>query len=563
MNGRFMKLTEIRVRNFRSVESEQHFPIRGKMTLVGPNNSGKTNLLRAVRVFFTGFDNTYGYKRDTDLTFGVGRAQTSMTATFDGDPVRDATIYDAIDELHQLLGTTRSGTQLPLTLYFTETNTPVYSFFPNIKRPKAGTQAAQYSRAHKQLVTSLLESFSIHYVPSAKSVEQIYDELLTPFLRKKVSKVIEPHLGEIKDSLAEAAYALNAELAAANLDGLKASFSLPSQSIERLVSGFDFLIADPQETPIHEKGMGIQTTALLAAFKWITTQETGEGRNVLWLLEEPESYLHPHLATSCNAILESLAKDSTVLKTTHSMAFVPQDPLHICGILINANSRTELTEFKNFSEAVSSIRSALGIKFGDFYNLTNFNIFVEGESDREIFKWILDQSSASLYKWKHLREASFEDFGGVKHLSGFLRATYQFIRTERPCMAIFDGDEAGDKERRDLQGFFGQKEIPFEANKHFISVRSGFAIEGLFPDDWIKKIYEESPSWFEVYSVDVAGQLQPFKIKDSHKKSIQNKLISLATGEPDFAWAERFINVFNVLDRGLENLNRQLSDLGA
>ena len=554
-----MNLVEIRIRNFRSIESEQHFAIPGNMTLVGPNNSGKTNLLRAVQVLFTGYENTYGYTREADLTFGVGRVRTSITATFDGNPSSDKEIYEKIDELHALQGTERSGTQLSLNLYFTDTNTPVYSFFPNVKRPKAGAQAAQYSRTHKSLVTDLLGSFSVHYVPSAKSVDQIYDELLTPFLRRKVSKVMEPHISDIERSLSEAADALNAELEAANLSDFEASFSLPSQSIEELVSGFDFMIADPQKTPVHEKGMGIQTTVLLAAFRWITKQEVSTGRTVAWLLEEPESYLHPHLASNCNAILENLAKDSIVIKTTHSMAFVPQDPAHVCGTMLNANNRTEITDYDSFNEAVSAIRDALGIRFGDFYNLAKYNVFVEGKSDREIFQWFLKRISVEQYHWKHLREAKFEDFGGVKHLAGFLRATYQFIRNEQACIAVFDGDDAGEIERRALQGFFGQKEIPFNSNEHFVSVRSRFSIEGLFPDDWIVKVFAEHPNWFEIYSVDASGQLEPFKVKDSRKSNIQSKLILLADADAGIEWAERFCQVCTVLDKALENRSNALN----
>lgn len=554
-----MNLVEIRVRNFRSIEAEQHFQIPGNMTLVGPNNSGKTNLLKAVRVLFTGYNNSYGYARDTDLTFSVGKARTSITATFDGDPKSDNEIYENIDELHVLQGTERTGTQLSLNLYFTDTNTPVYSFFPNVKRPKAGGQAAQYSRTHISLVNALLGSFSLHYVPSAKSVNQIYDDLLSPFLRRKVSKVMEPHIAEIEASLLEAATALNTELEAANLLGFKASFSLPSQSIEELVSGFDFMIADPQKTPIQEKGMGIQTTALLAAFRWITRQEMNEGRKVLWLLEEPESYLHPHLASRCNAILENLAKDAIVLKTTHSMAFVPQDPAHVCGTKLNKNSRTEIVKFESFQEAVASIRTALGIKFGDFYNLAKYNVLVEGKSDREIFQWFLQRIPIEQQPWTHLREAKFEDFGGVKHLGGFLRATYQFIRNEQACVAVFDGDEAGEIERKALQAFFGQKDIPFNSNEHFVSVRARFAIEGLFPDEWITGIYEEYPTWFETYSVDVAGQLEPFKIKDNRKGNIQERLMSLADEQAENDWANRFCQVCNVLDTALAKLSKGLA----
>lgn len=555
-----MKLTEIRVRNFRSIEAEQHFQIPGRMTLVGPNNSGKTNLLRAIQVLFTGQSNEYGYTRENDLTFGVGRARTSITATFDGDPAAETEIYESIDELHALQGTSRTGSQLNLTLYFTDANTPVYSFFPNIKRPKPGAQAAQYSRTHIALVNRLLGEFSLHYVPSAKSVNQIYLELLTPFLRRKVSKVIEPHLSEIDGSLKEAADALNAELKTAKLSEYEASFSLPGQSVEALVSGFDFMIADPQKTPIQDKGMGIQTTALLAAFRWITKQEAAEGREVLWLLEEPESYLHPHLASNCNSILENLSEDATVVKTTHSMAFVPQDPKYVSGTSLNTKNRTEIESYKTFTEAVSAIRNALGIKFSDFYNLSLFNIFVEGPTDREVFSWVLGKLPEEAYPLCFVRQAKFEDFGGVKHLSGFLRATYQFIRLEHACVAVFDGDDAGEKERRDLQAYFGQNSIPFEANKHFVSVRSRFAIEGLFPDDWIKAVYEEHGSWFDSYAVDAEGQLEPFKVKDGRKPNMQAKMVSLAEAENGLEWASRFINVLQVIDSALNTLHEKLTD---
>lgn len=553
-----MKITEIRVRNFRSIEVEQHIPIPGSVTLVGPNNSGKTNILRAIQVFFTGIGNSYGYTRDTDLTFGVGKARTSITATFDGDPALEQDIYDGIDELHALQGTTRNGSQISLTLYFTDTNTPVYSFFPNIKRPKANAKAAQYSRAHISLINKLLGGFSLHYVPSAKSINQIYDDLITPFLRRKVSKVIEPHIVDIEMSLNEAASALNEELKAASLSAFNASFSLPGKSIEELVSRFDFMIADPQKTPIHDKGMGVQTTALLAAFRWITKQEMDEGRTVLWLLEEPESYLHPHLASNCNRILENLAKDATVVKTTHSMAFVPQDPSYVCGTALNAKARTEIARYKTFSEAVSAIRSALGIRFGDYYNLDTYNVFVEGPSDRALLTWVLGKVSAEEKPFEYLRQAKFEDFGGVKHLAGFLRATYQFIRKEKACVTVFDGDQAGEREWRDLQHYFGAHQIPFESNRHFVLVRSRFAIEGLFPDDWIKDIHESHPSWFDAYAVDASGQLEPFKIKDNNKSDAQARLVARAESENNLDWADRFLIVFDAVDVALGKLSKAL-----
>lgn len=83
-------------------------------------------------------------------------------------------------------------------------------------------------------------------------------------------------------------------------------------------------------------------------------------------------------------------------------------------------------------------------------------------------------------RWPFLRSAKVDEFGGVSQLGGFLKGCYEFISKDVPVISVFDGDEAGVKERTRLQSYFGKKQIRFESNKDYISVRSGFAIEGLF-----------------------------------------------------------------------------------
>src|SRR4051794_20514379 len=125
--GIAVRLMEIRVRNYRTVGSEQTLRIPSGTTLVGPNNSGKTNLLRSIQLFFTGYDNVLGYERSTDLTFGAGSQKTSLVASFELDghgPDRD--VQDLLDELHSMVGTQRDGNRFSVNLYFTEVSTPVY-----------------------------------------------------------------------------------------------------------------------------------------------------------------------------------------------------------------------------------------------------------------------------------------------------------------------------------------------------------------------------------------------------------------------------------------------------
>ena len=144
-------------------------------------------------------------------------------------------------------------------------------------------------------------------------------------------------------------------------------------------------------------------------------------------------------------------------------------------------------------------------------------------------------------------------------MSGFLRATYAIIADERACVAVFDGDSAGEKERKDLQQFFGRIEVPFQTNENFLSVRRGFAIEGLFPDEWIVQIHDEHSDWFVEYSIDVSGTLEPYRIQDTRKSNVQNILTERADAQPDLDWAARWVDFGNAAEHALTVLANRLA----
>ncbi|MEN1973885.1 ATP-dependent nuclease [Cellulomonas olei] len=560
-----MRLLSLRVRNYRTIgQVEQTLSFGGGLTIVGPNNSGKTNLLSAVQLLFTGRDNSHSYSRERDLPFGHKRVKTSLLATFEGDPTADSDrhLYDLLDQLHSILGTQRSSSTFNLSLVFTEGGNPVYQFFPNAKQPSVTAARVQFSRTQTQLVAELLEHFSCHYVPSARSVGQLYEELLIPFLRTATAKALAPHEPVISSALSTIADSFNAELSAAGLGNLSVSFDLPDKSLEQLIRGFDYMISDPDRTPVSHKGQGVQSTALLAGFLWMTQSLLSQGKSVIWLLEEPEPYLHPELSQAVLSLLERLRVHSLVIATTHSLAFVPQNPSAVCGTEIEAR-RTVVTTYRTYTDATQRLRSALGVRFSDYYNLGLFNVLVEGQSDREMLEWFLGLVPADRHPWPRVRAAAILDFGGVKYLAGFIRATYSLIRLERPCVAMFDGDEAGQHERNDLQRYFGRIGVPFQPNRNFVSVRNGFAIEGLFPDAWVIELYAAHTGWFEAFSQDVSGDLESFRVKSRNKEDLQRALARRAEGETNLSWATRWTDLCVALERALEALERDVAKVSA
>ena len=554
-----MRLVDIRVRNYRTVGAEQTLRLPSGITLVGPNNSGKTNLLRSIQLFFTGYDNTLNYDRGTDLTFGAGSQKTSLVATFEFDGHdRDEDVRALLTELHDMVGTKRDGERFSVNLYFTEVSTPVYRVFGNAKVLKE-TDRPNFSRKQKQLVETLMRTFRIHYVPSAKSIDGLYTDLLQPFLTKAANEAIAPHIDLVRVALTEVSQSLNRELASVGLSGIEADFNLESDAAANMLSGFELMLSDPSKTSLSEKGQGIQSTALFASFNWIAAQEQASGQIPLWLIEEPESYLHPELSKSCRHLLMRLADSSQVVLTTHALGFVPTNIESVQGVDLDERGHTVVTTFPSHAAATSRIRTSLGVQFSDYYNLATTNVFVEGPSDRQLINWAVKTLTAHGHAFPLIAESLIEDFGGVKQLEGFLKAVLLPVRTERALVSVLDGDDAGQRTRQALQQFFGQKDEQFEANRDFVSVRSGFSIEALFPDQWVIDLHNDHAGWFETFSVDASGELEPFRVKTGNKTQLQNALTARASQADPAVWAGRWLPLLSTIEASLQE---QLTRLG-
>jgi 5S rRNA maturation endonuclease (ribonuclease M5) len=193
------------------------------------------------------------------------------------------------------------------------------------------------------------------------------------------------------------------------------------------------------------------------------------------------------------------------------------------------------------------------------------NLFVEGKSDREIIQWALSviKPKGTTNSFTHLREASILDFSGISKLEDFLKASYEFMQNERPIIVLLDGDEAGLKSSRVLQGYFGQKNIKFSSNEEFILLPGGLPIEGLFPSDWLIELNKSNPNWFERFTCDLNEVIVDLKIKDGSKHSLQSALMRKADSETatkkHYAWAAAFLKLFKKIDELLAHKVQAIS----
>ena len=544
-----MQISNLKIKSFRTITSEQTINFEKDLTIVGPNNSGKTNLLHSIMCFFTGYNENYPYNTEQDLPYNEKGVKTSLTCTFTDDPNgKNAEIFEKLVKLRQMLGLEHeSENTFSINVYF-NANNPVYQIHPGVKRPK--DKQAQFSALQKQFITSVLDLFQIYYVPSNKSITELYDSFVTPFIRKKVAEVLKNYDSEIRDSIRSLSDSMNYSLSKNGIS-FTTSFEYPEKAIDNLVSKLDLYINDKNNSSIFSKGMGIQATTILATFKWITEQQPE--KKIIWLIEEPETYMHPKLAIQSAKILEDLSENSTVIKTTHSLTFIPTTIEKIQGTSLGQNKNTIVNSYNSHAEATKDIRNSLGVKFCDYFGLSPLNLFVEGKTDREYLDKViatLNDSEKAQAPTLASRSIQIRDFTGVSDLKGFLRSNYEIIRSETIVISLFDGDEAGSKAIRDLQGFFGKKG-GFNSNKDYVELPNKLPIEGLLPESWITEAHKENSNYFEFYSEDSNEKLTDFKIQDKQKTIFMEKMFRKIEMQTSSEWKERFMAVFLTIEKAI------------
>jgi predicted ATP-dependent endonuclease of OLD family len=117
---------------------------------------------------------------------------------------------------------------------------------------------------------------------------------------------------------------------------------------------------------------------------WLQQFYRRRGRNVIWLIEEPESFLHPSLISAQSKILSKLSEEASVLYTTHSLGFIPSHKNDILGIKKDEN-RTSCITYRTTFEATESLRKNFGVKLGHFFNLADYTVGVEGPRISDIW----------------------------------------------------------------------------------------------------------------------------------------------------------------------------------
>lgn len=410
--------------NFRSFVDETEIPFSKKVTfLVGPNNSGKSNVLRFLAILF---NNAHGHI-DENLDFADSNDKTTRFSLFlNREFVAARTSNRKMLQAH-LRGNALDG--FPLVGHMTKqgvtflANDEIFNLVPREYFGGRGEFLEDFKSSSSEVsnVQTFVNSLEIGkefkgtvYVPNVRFITQPgnpvphFNGIGLPGTTISFSDVI-TELGDMDRPTQ------NARHLRLKLDGIcsfiayclekeNVSIQIPRDNSTILVS------IDGNEQPLSNLGTGVEQFIIIALASYIFPEK-------LILIDEPELHLHPRAQKRLMKYLYENV-DSQFVIATHSAAILDSVDADVIRIE-NDGTVTAGQTIESNSDKYRAVRD-LGHSPSELIQ-TNYAIWVEGPSDRVyINHWIklIDETllegidySVVFYGGRVLAQFSFSDDG--------------------------------------------------------------------------------------------------------------------------------------------------------
>lgn len=461
-----MKLKSFTVQKYRSIITAKRIPVGKKTVLVGPNNEGKSNILRAL-ITAMNMLTRERTARDPDFrrrSFMYGRRAYDWETDFPislqkKHPTGQTTIIlefqlsdEELDQFRDAVGSRLSGT-LPLQVEIGPTDAKVTVH----KRGPGSAVLSKKSPLIAKFVTDRIDFQQIEAVRTAESAEEVVTAMVARELNpleenpeyraalRKMEELQQPILGKLSGSIQKT-------LSQFLHDVKGVAIQIPEVARARaLHRSCEIIVDDGTPTLLKYKGDGAQSLAALGIIRHAS--ETGaRGRHLVIAIEEPESHLHPNAIHELKSVLDELSEKHQVLLTTHNPLFVDRVVL-ANNILVRNNQGKPAT-------SIGQIRDILGVKASDNLRHAEMVLLTEGEDDKIALAALLSYHSPTL------RDALNQNTLAIDTLAGGTNLAYKvgLVRDSLClCHAFLDDDKVGRDafEKARLQGLISDADVNF------------------------------------------------------------------------------------------------------
>ena len=328
-----MELRKVEVKNFRSfVETTEFSVSEGMNALVGPNNCGKSNLMRALKM---GLDSDYDFIATADIPGQrpLGTPRVTLTFQCEARTQKEKTLLNYLEAYERSVvpdvnWTYASKGVARLVVAYRGTQNTGFTRQEYFSARSGGDRRGNAELNDKAL-KQLRKTLQFVTVESGQNIEN----LLSGKFREILLGVLE---FDMREQFSESERARNTYIEVLKKDVmgplrqhmlpmLKRLFPelgdislIPSvPSLDETMSNVQIRIRDSIETALRDKGTGVAGGVLIALLRYLTEAHR---ESFIFAIEEPEAFLHPAAQEDLRDDLESLAerKGVSLIVTTHS-----------------------------------------------------------------------------------------------------------------------------------------------------------------------------------------------------------------------------------------------------
>lgn len=419
-----MKIYDISITNFRGIKSLQNLKVGDINSFVGKNDSGKSNILKALDAFFN------EKFTSNDVFKGIAENEkTEITIRFETSETINPLALDAEGKIKlKKVFTFSSAGKLVKELFYTcnDINSEQYSNCWGIKEADINGYLSSLSVEHSRSGRGVTNISKIELIDANTQdlgrVEKEYpgDEYLKN-LKKQYeffempdyslfdaeqdlnvgSTAFQTQFKPIATQSLQNNSALTTQIETNVQTDLETEFSVITELMKRNVPNlekikpsiacnwgnlvkFDLSLkftTDTFEIPISNKGTGFKRLLMVAYFEYLAQKATKKYQ--IFGIEEPETFLHPELQNDLLDSIITLAENSQFFITTHSPVFAGATKNSNIVVVKKENEISNYFNYENEADILDVVIKELGIRPN--YNLLNDNyrkaVFVEGSGD--------------------------------------------------------------------------------------------------------------------------------------------------------------------------------------
>lgn len=418
-----MRIYKIKVQNYRGIRNSGWIEFDKINAIVGKNDAGKSSILHAINEFYNENKLLDGSKH---LGAETGEV-TEIEICFTGEELRNVpkVLLDDDSFLHlkktaQDVGETykryiivKDFEKIEYRNLFQLTTAKYNSLYHALgKECPDDIDMNAITNLVNELLKIEINSVEGEYEVKSTILKQFLEEILPQFslfladtdldtstssfqnqFKRIVTNTIETHITEFSNLQQKVSLTLIGEINKigqymethySELTELKPNIVYDWQKL----INFDVIMKDLSgyEISLSNKGTGIQRLFMVSYFQYLAEQSAEDERSYIFVIEEPETFLHPGAQRTLLDSLKHISKVHQVIITTHSPVFASE--IENKYIIVASKENGESVYKQGDLVSAELLVKELGVLASDNILNSKLLVFVEGSNDVKFWGYI-------------------------------------------------------------------------------------------------------------------------------------------------------------------------------